>query len=152
MAIIIVEVVKRRSLLSRDVHAYSLNSRLRKSSSSDLCKPCWTYLVKPSFSLSSSIQIASILSAILVNRLTGALLLSARNMMVVTALGHGEIYSCWKIFTSLAALTREIFLQQLKRNFVFPRGHVISLNNINVFSVREVTRMKDIITQHEFRW
>ena len=28
----------------------------------------------------------------------------------------------------------------------------ISLRNINAFSVREVTRIKDMITQHEFRW
>ena len=28
----------------------------------------------------------------------------------------------------------------------------ISLCNINAFSVREVMRIKDMITQHEFRW
>ena len=31
-----------------------------------------------------------------------------------------------KIFHSFAALTREIFFQHEKRNFVSPRGHVIS--------------------------
>ena len=36
------------------------------------------------------------------------------------------LLECWKIFHSFAALTREIFFQHEKRNFVSPSGHVIS--------------------------
>ena len=47
-----------------------------------------------------------------------------------------------KIFHSFAALTREIFFQQSKRNFLSPRGHVISslnsLNNIIFTTVAEL--------------
>ena len=35
------------------------------------------------------------------------------------------LFECWKIFHSFAALTREIFFQQEKRNFVSPSGHVM---------------------------
>ena len=34
--------------------------------------------------------------------------------------------SCWKILDLLVALTREIFFQNSKKNFVSPGGHVIS--------------------------
>ena len=35
------------------------------------------------------------------------------------------LFECWKIFHSFAALTREIFFQHEKRNFVSPSGHVM---------------------------
>ena len=41
---------------------------------------------------------------------------------------HGDtkfLFSCWKIFHSFAALSREIFFQHEKRNFVSPSSHVM---------------------------
>ena len=35
------------------------------------------------------------------------------------------LFSCWKIFHSFATLTRKIFFQHEKRNFVSPSGHVM---------------------------
>ena len=36
------------------------------------------------------------------------------------------LFSCWEIFHSFAALTREMFFNKSKRTFVSSRGHVIS--------------------------
>ena len=38
------------------------------------------------------------------------------------------LFLCSRIFHSFAALTREIFFQHSRRNFVSPRGHEISSN------------------------
>ena len=35
------------------------------------------------------------------------------------------LFECWKIFHSFATLTRKIFFQHEKRNFVSPSGHVM---------------------------
>ena len=43
-----------------------------------------------------------------------------------------------KIFHPFAALTREIFFQHSKRNFVSPRGHVIS----SIFIVKQTLEDK----------
>ena len=37
------------------------------------------------------------------------------------------LFECWKIFHSFAAVTREIFFQHEKKNFVSPSGHVMSI-------------------------
>ena len=37
------------------------------------------------------------------------------------------LWLCWKILSSFAALSREIFYQASKRNFVSPHGHVMTV-------------------------
>ena len=70
-------------------------------------------------------------------------------MNLTCSLGDTKfLFSCWKkIFLSLSALTREIFFNKSKRNFISPRGHVISSLSLYMY-IHKTNNFKNIQHLH----